>query len=44
MDYEVESVRSRCRPQQTWSEVTENDCQTRQICKEFLWTVGNAQS
>jgi len=34
MDCEMEGVRSRGRPKKTWSEVTENDSQTQQICKE----------
>jgi len=31
---EVEGVRPRGRPKKTWREVTEEDCQIRQICKE----------
>jgi len=34
MDFEVEGVRPRGRPNKTWSEVIEKGCQTRQICKE----------
>jgi len=34
MDCEVEGVRPRGRPNKTWSEVIEKDCQTQQICKE----------
>jgi len=34
IDYEVEGVRPRGRPKKTWSEVTEKDCQTWQMCKE----------
>ena len=34
MNYEVEGVRPRGRPMKTWSEVTEKDYQTRQLCKE----------
>jgi len=34
MDFEVEVVRPRGRPRKTWSEVTEKDCQPRQICNE----------
>jgi len=30
MDFVMEGVR----PKKTWSEVTEKDCQTQQICKE----------
>jgi len=44
MDYEVEGVRPRGRPNKTWSEVIGKDCWTRQICKEILWTVGNGES
>ena len=42
MDYEVEGVRPRGRPKKTWTEVTEKDYQTRQICK-MPWTTGNAE-
>ena len=34
MDYEVEGVRPGGRPNKTWSEVIEKDCQFGQICKE----------
>jgi len=34
VDFEMEGVRPRGRPKKTCSEVTEKDCQTRQICKE----------
>jgi len=34
MDYEVEGVRPRGRPKKSWSEVTEKDFLTQQICKE----------
>ena len=34
MDYAVECVTPRGRPKKTWSDVTENDCQTRELCKE----------
>ena len=34
MDFEVEGVKPRGSPKKTWSEVTEKDCETRQICKE----------
>jgi len=30
MDFQVEDVRPRGMPKKTWSEVTEEDCQTRQ--------------
>jgi len=30
----VEGVRPRDRPKKTWNLVIENDCQSRQICKE----------
>ena len=33
MDYEVECVRPRGRPKKSQSEVTEKDCDTRQMCK-----------
>jgi len=36
IDYEVEGVRPRKRPKKTWNEVTEKDCQTRQICKDAM--------
>ena len=32
-DYEVHGVRPRDRPKKIWSEVTEKDCQTPQLCK-----------
>jgi len=34
MDFEAEGARPRGRPKRTWSEVTEEDCQTKQLCKE----------
>jgi len=34
MDFEVEGIRPRGGPKKTWSEVRENDCQSRRICKE----------
>jgi len=44
VDFEVESVRLRGRTKKNWSEVTEKDCQTQQICKKMLLTAGNGES
>jgi len=44
MDYELEGVRPRGRPKKTWTEVTEKDYQTRQICKKDAMDHRNCRS
>jgi len=44
VDYEVDGVRPRGRPKNTWSEVIEKDCQTREICKEDAVDRKNGES
>jgi len=46
LDFKLEGVRPRGRPEKTWSEVIEKDCQTQQICKEDVmdhrkWRIEN---
>jgi len=37
MDYEVDAVRRRGRPEKTWRQVVEKDCQIQQLNKDSKW-------
>ena len=40
LEYEVEGSRPRGRPKRTWREVVQNDCQTRNLNKEYAMNRG----
>jgi len=44
MEYEVEGVITRGKPNKTWSDIVEKDFQARNYPRRILWTLWNTES